>query len=292
MSSDVKDKPLVSVLMTAYNREAYIGEAIESVLASTYSHFELIIVDDTSEDNTVAIVQKYAATDKRIQLHINEKNLGDYPNRNRAASFAKGKYLKYLDSDDKILDFGLEYCVAEMEKYPEAALGLVVLYDMHAGASVCVPPEKMVRDHFFKTHNLTIGPTGTIIRRDKFEFMHGFDTRFALASDCFFNIGMAAIYPVVLLQKMFVYYREHEGQQKNNNVNYLIYGHLYFKELMEKVKLPLTKKEINYLYQKMFKRHSVNLTRFLLDTGDFTTVRKVMEKTGFSFYDYIRGFLK
>ena len=52
-------QPLVSILMTAYNREKYIAEAIESVLASTYKNFELIIVDDCSKDGTVAIAKTY-----------------------------------------------------------------------------------------------------------------------------------------------------------------------------------------------------------------------------------------
>src|ERR1700748_2916719 len=92
--------PLVSVLMTAYNREKYIEEAIESVLASSYTNLELIIVDDCSKDNTVEIARSYEARDPRVKVFINEKNLGDYPNRNRAASLAKGEYIKYVDSDD------------------------------------------------------------------------------------------------------------------------------------------------------------------------------------------------
>src|SRR5450631_4104476 len=112
------ETPLVSVLMTSYNHDEYIAEAIESVLNSTYTNFELIIVDDISKDNSVEIARSYELKDKRIRLFVNEKNLGDYPNRNRAASYAKGKYLKYVDCDDKLFDFSLQYCVQQMEKYP------------------------------------------------------------------------------------------------------------------------------------------------------------------------------
>ena len=76
--------PLVSILMTCYNREKYIGEAIESVLASSYTNLELIIVDDHSSDNTVGIARAYAAKDSRVNVYVNELNLGDYPNRNKA----------------------------------------------------------------------------------------------------------------------------------------------------------------------------------------------------------------
>ncbi len=92
-------RPLVSVLMTSYNREKYIAEAIRSVLASTYTHFELIIVDDHSKDSTVMIARSFADIDNRVRVHVNEKNLGDYPSRKEAASYATGKYLKYVDSD-------------------------------------------------------------------------------------------------------------------------------------------------------------------------------------------------
>ena len=68
----VEDSPLVSVLMTAYNREKYIAEAIESVLASTYTNFELIIVDDCSTDKTVEIAKSYEVKDNRIKVYIND----------------------------------------------------------------------------------------------------------------------------------------------------------------------------------------------------------------------------
>ena len=77
--------PLVSVLMTSYNREKYITEAMESVLNSTYANFELIIVDDGSTDKTVAIANEYEKKDKRVKVHTNEKNLGQFQNRNKAA---------------------------------------------------------------------------------------------------------------------------------------------------------------------------------------------------------------
>ena len=97
------NQPLVSILMTAYNRERYIAEAIESVLAITYRNWELIIVDDCSKDCTTEIAMRYAKKDDRIKVYINEKNLGDYPNRNKAISYASGEYIMFCDSDDKLL---------------------------------------------------------------------------------------------------------------------------------------------------------------------------------------------
>ena len=285
-------EPFVSVLMTSYNREKYIAEAIESVLASSYTNFELIIADDCSDDATVSIAKSYEAKDKRVKVYVNETNLGQFPNRNRVASYAIGKYLKYLDSDDKILDFGLAYCVAQMEKYPEAGLGMYSSYDMGNKKSECWPSEKIVREHFFVKQQLSVGPTGTIIRRDKFEATGGFDSRFGVPSDMFFNIRFAAKSPIVLLPVLFVYDRTHEGQQINNRMDYLKFGYLYFKELLLNVELPLQKKEIKYLYRKMQKRQSINLVKFFWEKKDIKTTRRVMKEIDFSLADFIFSFFK
>ncbi|HEY4109830.1 glycosyltransferase family A protein [Puia sp.] len=286
------NSPVVSVLMTAYNREPYIAEAIESVLNSTFGDFELIIVDDRSKDRTVEIARAYAAKDSRIRVYVNEKNLGDYPNRNKAASYARGKYLKYLDSDDKIEAFGLAYCIDAMERTPDAALGMISYHDLGSANPVCLQSETIVREHFFSRQHLVIGPTGSIFRRDRFEELGGFDTRFGVASDVFFNTRMAARSPVVLLPQLFFYYREHEGQEKNNDKGYLRFGYLSFKELMEKGGLPLKKEEIDFLSRKLQKRHAVNLTRYLLKSRDWSGFRQVMRETGFSFSDILRGYFR
>ena len=67
----MQNSPLVSVLMTAFNREQFIAEAIDSVLASTYTNFELIILDDGSADNTVAIAKQYEAIDASVRVYVN-----------------------------------------------------------------------------------------------------------------------------------------------------------------------------------------------------------------------------
>lgn len=282
--------PLVSVLMTSYNREKYIGEAIESVLTSTYENWELIIVDDVSEDSTVDIVHKYQSTDARIKVYTNEFNLGDYPNRNKAASYAQGKYLKYLDSDDYLLPEGLEYCVNEMEKYPEASMGMWLVKNNLNELSVVMSSEEIIREHFFKRQYLNIGPTGTIIRRDFFEANGGFDVRFKMASDNYFNLQMALNGPIVLLTQKFIFYRVHEGQQLNNPIGYLINNYLYSKEFFNKPHLPFTTKEIIYLKNKLQKRHSVNLLKFLLKTKNTKKTLEAMERTNYSFFKFCRGF--
>lgn len=91
---------LVSIITPAYNAAAYIAETIESVLAQTYTKWEMLIVNDCSKDNTLEIVQNYAAKDKRIKLINLQQNNGAAVARNTAIQNAKGRYIAFLDSDD------------------------------------------------------------------------------------------------------------------------------------------------------------------------------------------------
>ena len=286
------ETPIVSVLMTSFNREDFIAEAIESVLASTFTDFELIICDDGSTDTTVSIANKYATLDKRVKVFVNEKNMGQFQNRNKVAEYATGKYLKYLDSDDKILDFGLAYCVESMEQFPDAGMAMYDISQPELKSIYCTPVIETVHHHFFLKEQLSVGPTGTIIHRKKFLELGGFDPRFGVPSDMFFNIRFAASFPVVFLPQMFVYYRRHDGQEINNRMDYLKFGYLYLKELLLNVKLPLQKSEIKYLYGKMQKRHTVNVLKYLRQTKSLKDTYRLLKDTNYSFFEMVTSVFK
>lgn len=105
----------VSIIMPSYNTGRFISETIESVLAQSYSDWELIIVDDCSNDNTDDVVSQYL-TDKRIRYIKNETNSGAAVSRNRALREAKGKWIAFLDSDDLWEPDKLETQIVFMEK--------------------------------------------------------------------------------------------------------------------------------------------------------------------------------
>ncbi len=92
--------PLVSIVMPSYNSSRFIAESIEAIRRQTYTHWELLIVDDCSSDNTIDIVNSYVAQDSRIQLFQNSVNGGAAVSRNRATDEAKGEYIAFCDSDD------------------------------------------------------------------------------------------------------------------------------------------------------------------------------------------------
>jgi glycosyltransferase involved in cell wall biosynthesis len=227
------NNPLVSVLMTAYNREKLIGPAIESVLASTYPDLELIIVDDRSSDSTVGIANHYAGLDDRVKVFINEKNLGDYPNRNRAASLAKGKYLKYLDSDDLIYKYGLQALVYFMEQDEEAAIGLSYKRNIvHQPFPLILKPSESLRYHFFTEGFLDCGPTGTIIKRDCFEKVGGFSGK-RMIGDLEFALKLASRYKVMILPPALSFWRDHGDQEMAFGIANDMYGSMSEQVLRE-----------------------------------------------------------
>ena len=212
--------PLVSVLMTAYNREKYIGEAIESVLASTYTNFELIVVDDGSKDQTVKIIQSYVIQDERIKLYVNDTNLGDYLNRNKAASYAKGKYLKYVDADDQIYPYGLEQLVFYMEQFPEAGYGLCSLeQDKKQMYPLFLGPKAAYSRHYLEGKSIFHkAPLSSIIKLDAFHKVGGFSGKQHLGDFELWHI-LSQKFSVVLMPHGIAWYREHNDQQMSDNRN-------------------------------------------------------------------------
>ncbi|MFP7297455.1 glycosyltransferase family 2 protein [Neobacillus niacini] len=105
---DNSTKPIVSVITPTYNASRFITETISSVVEQTFTNWEMIIVDDSSLDNTVEIVKKEMEKDSRIKLLELKKNGGPANARNRAMEAASGTYLAFLDSDDLWLPQKLE----------------------------------------------------------------------------------------------------------------------------------------------------------------------------------------
>jgi|GEM_PF-765221 len=106
-------KPLVSVVIPSYQHARFVGAAVESVLAQTYPHFELILIDDGSTDGSAEILKGYR--DSRIHF-ISQTNAGAHATLNRGMAAAKGDYLAFLNSDDLFPPTKLEVCVSKLEE--------------------------------------------------------------------------------------------------------------------------------------------------------------------------------
>jgi glycosyltransferase involved in cell wall biosynthesis len=128
-----KKRSKISIGMPVYNGEKYIGEAIESILAQTYSNFEFIISDNASIDRTQEICQRYAVHDKRIQYYRNPANLGAAPNYNRAFELSSGEYFKWADYDDLIAPDFIMKCWEILEQNSDVVL--------------CYPLSRLIDEH-------------------------------------------------------------------------------------------------------------------------------------------------
>ena len=109
--------PLISVIIPAYNGEATIAETIRSILNQTYPHFELLVINDGSKDNTAQIVEAF--DDPRIKLH-NFENRGLSASRNRGMRLGQGEYFSFIDADDLWTEDKLECQLNALLERPEA----------------------------------------------------------------------------------------------------------------------------------------------------------------------------
>jgi Glycosyltransferases involved in cell wall biogenesis len=205
--------PVVSVLMTTYNRAHYIEEAIESVISSSFQDWELIIVDDCSDDNTQELVQKYLS-DRRIFYHRNVANLGQFINRNKAASLSRGKYIKYLDSDDIIYPYGLEVMVNTLNANKNAGIAVPYLGNLTSQPyPFTIDSTLGIIKHFMGGNFLSLGPSGTIFKREIFYEVNGFEPDMGILADTHLTLKIAGLSKeIAFFQKDLVYWRIHDQQ--------------------------------------------------------------------------------
>jgi len=137
MKENVKIKsPKVGVIMSVYNGEKYLKEAIESILNQTFRDFEFIIVNDGSIDKTEDILDDYAKQDSRMKIIKNRNNIGLTKSLNKAIQDAKGEYIARMDADDISLPKRLEKQVKFMEKNPKVGLLGVAYYQMNSKGEI------------------------------------------------------------------------------------------------------------------------------------------------------------
>jgi len=213
MMDRVTAGPLVSVLLTAYNREAFIAESIESVLAQTFTDFELIVSDDGSTDGTAGIACEFARRDARVRVSVNERNLGDYPNRKRAACLARGQFLKYHDSDDVMYRHCLEVMVGALLAEPRAAVALSASHAWPGGkCPMLLTPKLAFEREYLGTGLFQLGPAAALFRTEVYRELGGFPDE-GVASDLLFWIHACSKVNVLLVPADLFYYRIHSGQE-------------------------------------------------------------------------------
>lgn len=164
---------LVSIIVPVYNVEKYLHSCVESILAQTYSHFELILIDDGSPDNCGIICDKYAQTDTRIKV-IHQDNLGVVKARAVGVDSAIGEFITFVDSDDTIPSDALEALCHCISPNVDIVIGKVTEKELFPlnnsidGNSVLIDIETYRKIQLSQKYAYQIGPYSKIFRREIF----------------------------------------------------------------------------------------------------------------------------
>ena len=202
--------PQVSLIMTIYNRANYLKEALNSIIAQTYPHFELICLDDGSTDSSLSIAQNYAQNlGSRFRV-ISSTHQGRVKALIQAHQNAKGEYLGWIDSDDILAPTALQETVDILERFPN--IGLVYtnyfiidaasrLLDIGSRCKIPYSKQQLLVDFMLFHFRL--------IRRSSFEQAGGIDPFFEAAIDYDLCLRLSEVTEVYHLPRSLYYYRVH-----------------------------------------------------------------------------------
>lgn len=202
--------PLVSIIMPAYNCEAFIEQAIASVLQQTYTNWELLVADDGSTDNTRAVID--AVKDERIVKTHNDTNQGNIRTRNRLFDQAQGDFITVVDADDWIHERKVE-CQVEVLSENKALCACVTNY-----YTVNVEGNNKVKQNIEHNFLLTIAelesvpmfhPASIMLRREVYKKVGGLNLYFdrLYGEDLYWIYLIAEKYKVLYVAQPLYYYR-------------------------------------------------------------------------------------
>lgn len=209
--------PTVSVIIRGYNRERYIGPAIESVLAQTYTDFDLLVWDDGSTDRTARIAIEYAKKDRRIRVAACEHR-GAVKSLKAAVADTFGAYLCWVDSDDLLSPTALEETVAVLDEHP--SVGMVYTdYQLIDAAGRIKGRGRRCRIPYSKDRLLLDFMTFhfRLMRRSVLEQVGGINEDFRCAEDYDLCLRMSEITEVRHIRKPLYFYRVHPESISQRN---------------------------------------------------------------------------
>ena len=173
---ETQPTPAVSVVMSVYNGERTVAQAVASILNQSCRDLELIVCDDASTDGTRALLDAAAAADGRVRLLRNERNRGAGAARNRCLSFARGRYIALMDADDFSRPERLAAQQSFLEKRPELAfVGTRGVYGAGEGSSSYWYRAEPKKEDFLMT--LPFVHASLMFRREVFAQLGGYDER-------------------------------------------------------------------------------------------------------------------
>ncbi len=200
------------MVIPCYNQAHFLADAIQSVLSQTYTDFEIVVVDDGSEDDTPEVASGYAAEDPRVRL-VRQENRGLAGARNRGLAESGGEYVVFLDSDDRLLEEALEIGIRELESHPGCAFVSGHYRPISAdGDPYAVPRQARVDgDHYLALlrDNYISMPASVMYRPWVFGEVGGFDGSVDAAADWDLYLRVARRFPIYHHGQIVADYRWH-----------------------------------------------------------------------------------
>lgn len=213
-AQSASDTPRISVLMALYNADAFVADAIESILAQTVADFELLILDDGSTDRSAEVVATYAEKDARIRFWGRE-NRGAPATRNEMAAAARAPYLAVMDADDISLPDRFERQIVFLEAHPEVvAVGGQSLLSDEDMRPIHVPRMPTDHDEIDDNHLsgvVSMAHSGLFMRAEAFHEVGGYDEGAPYSEDLDLWLRLAEIGRLANLPDVVVKYRLHEN---------------------------------------------------------------------------------
>ena len=211
------DNDLVSIVMPAFNSAKWIKEAISSVQEQTYTHWELIISDDCSNDDTITIIERAAKNDSRLHVLKSDKNQGAALARNKALKETQGRFVAFLDSDDLWSKDKLEHQLNFMKSnhYGMCYTSYDLINELGQYKKTIRVPENVTYDSYLKrpiTCTHTILFDSTIVSKD---LMLMPDIKRGQDGATWLHILKTGIVGYGLDESLAMY-RRHEGSLSNN----------------------------------------------------------------------------
>ena len=203
--------PLISVIMSVYNEQEYIEDAIRSILDQTEPDFELIIVDDCSTDDTVKIIE--GLNDDRVILVRNEENCGLTKNLNKALAMTRGEFIARMDGDDISMPDRFRVQVDYLSAHPDIMLiscNTTTFGEQRLVSDISGTPEELKCTMLLRP---VLAHPGFMFRRELYE-EHGFtyDEHFRSAQDYDFAARVTRQFNIAVTPEVLLQYRAHKGQ--------------------------------------------------------------------------------
>lgn len=239
------EKPLVSIIIPAYNAGKYIKQTVESAVGQTYKNIEIIVIDDGSKDKTAEIVRSLG--DQRI-IYVFQENKGQSAARNVGIKIAKGKYIAFLDSDDLFLLQKIERQVNFLENNPDCGVCYSKIYHFFSDQ-----PERLYYNpipnysgYIFDkllTHSV-VNPLAAVIRKEYLDKYGGFKEDWRRCDEQYLWLKMAFNkVKFCYLDEVLGHYRINRESMSNQNV-YVVETMEKFLELLDIVESWLGSEEV------------------------------------------------